>query len=272
VDRAVVGGITLEYEDHGDGEPVVCIHGAFVADAFRPLLSERALADRYRLIAYHRRGYAGSSHAAGPVSIATQAGDCQALLSHLDIGRAHVVGHSFGGAIALQLALGAPEAVGTLALLEPALMVGESADLYREALVRSAQRYREAGAEVAIDEFLRMRWPAYREKLPGGVPGGFEQAVADAASWFDTDLAACLDWSFGSAEAQRVAQPVLTVLGGGSVDLHPRFSETHRLLLTWLPNAEGFVVPGATHFLQVENPHATAVALAGFFARHPLGA
>jgi pimeloyl-ACP methyl ester carboxylesterase len=42
-------------------------------------------------------------------------------------------------------------------------------------------------------------------------------------------------------------------------------------LLQWLPNAEGFVLPDATHFLQVENPSAIAEALAAFYARHPLG-
>ena len=84
-DTAVIDGIALEYEESGAGEPVVCIHGAFVADAFRPLLAERSLASRYRLIAYHRRGYAGSSGAEGTVSLAQQAEDCRRLLSQLGV-------------------------------------------------------------------------------------------------------------------------------------------------------------------------------------------
>ena len=60
--RADVAGITLEYQESGGGEPVVCIHGAFIADTFRSLLAEPDLAGRYRLIAYRRRGYGGSSH------------------------------------------------------------------------------------------------------------------------------------------------------------------------------------------------------------------
>jgi pimeloyl-ACP methyl ester carboxylesterase len=126
VDRAVVDGSALEYEDSGVGEPVVCIHGAFIADSFRPLLSESSLADRYRLISYHRRGYVHSSPTGKTVSLAEEASDCRNLLSHLGVRRAHVVGHSFGGAIALQLALDAPQLVHTLSLLEAALMVGES--------------------------------------------------------------------------------------------------------------------------------------------------
>ena len=63
VDRAVIDGVTLEYEESGAGEPVVCIHGAFIADAFRPLLSERGLTDSCRLISYHRRGTSAAAAA-----------------------------------------------------------------------------------------------------------------------------------------------------------------------------------------------------------------
>src|SRR5215218_9684751 len=104
LNRASVDGAELEYEVTGTREPVVFIHGAFIADTFRPLLAEPSLAGRYRLILYHRRGYADSSRASGPVSVAQQAADCRALLRHLGVQRAHVVGHSYGGIVALQLA------------------------------------------------------------------------------------------------------------------------------------------------------------------------
>jgi pimeloyl-ACP methyl ester carboxylesterase len=270
LNRANIDGITLEYDDSGLGEPVLCIHGAFIADTFAPLLSQRNLASRYRMITYHRRGYVGSGGGGEVVSLAEQAGDCRGLLSYLGVERAHVVGHSFGGAIALRLALDEPELVRTLTLLEAALAVGESAHLYLQALARSEQRYREAGARATIDEFLQARWPGYREPLEQVLPGAFEQAVSNAATCFSADLPAVIGSSFGEAEARRIGQPALVVLGEKSAELGPRFGETHRLLLDWLPNAEGFVLPGATHFLQVENPRDMADALADFYARHPL--
>ncbi|HEU4806199.1 MAG TPA: hypothetical protein VFS91_10420, partial [Nitrobacter sp.] len=56
---------------------------------------------------------------------------------------------------------------------------------------------------------------------------------------------------------------------GGKSNTHwSRFGETHQLLLAWLPNAEGFVVPGATHFMQLQNPRGMAEALADFWTRH----
>jgi pimeloyl-ACP methyl ester carboxylesterase len=269
VARAVIDGITLEYDDSGAGEPVVFIHGAFIADAFRPLLSEPVLAANYRLITYHRRGYGGSSPPSEPVTFALAARDCSALLSHLGVARAHVVGHSYGANVALQLALDAPRVVHTLSLLEAGLLVGESAPLYRQALVQSRRRYETAGARVAVDEFFRMRWPSYRENLARVLPGAFEQAVADAATFFEAELSG-LDWKFEDEDARQVTQPVLVVLGEESANLHPRFAETYSLLLEWLPEAEGFVLPGATHFLQIEDSRPLAAALSDFCARHPI--
>ena len=270
MERLSVDGVELEFVAQGTGEPVVFIHGAFIADTFRPLLAEPSLAGRYRLILYHRRGYAGSSRAAGSVSVAQQAADCQALLRHLGANRAHVVGHSYGGCVALQLALDTPGVAGSLALLEPGLMVGESAEGYRAALARGAERYREVGAAVAVAEFLQARWPGYGDALDRALPGAFAQAVADAETWFERELPGQLDWRFGAAEARRIGQPALSVLGGESDALWSRFGETHRLLLAWLPRADGVVLPGTTHLPQIQDPGGLAAALADFFARHPL--
>jgi pimeloyl-ACP methyl ester carboxylesterase len=268
LERARSDGAELEYEVAGTGEPVVFIHGAFIADTFRPLLAEPSLAGRYRLILYHRRGYAGSSRASEPVSVARQAADCRALLRHLGVQRAHVVGHSYGGDVTLQLALDTPGVVHSLALLEPGLMVGASAQGYRESLARGVERYREAGAEAVVDEFLQARWPGYRGTLDNVLPGAFDQAVADAETWFEHEVSGQLGWHFGEAEARRISQPTLSVLGGESDAHWSRFGETHRLLLAWLPHAEGFVLPGATHFMQIQDPRGMAEALAAFWARY----
>lgn len=272
LERARTDGVELEYEVSGTGEPVVFIHGAFIADTFRPLLAEPSLAGHYRLILYHRRGYAGSNRASEPVSVARQAADCRALLRHLDVERAQVMGHSYGAIVALQLALDTPSVVRSLALLEPGLMVGASAQGYRESLARGAQRYREAGAEVVVDEFLQARWPGYRATLDRVLPGAFAQALADAGTWFEREVSGQLGWHFSEAEVRRISQPTLSVLGGESDALWSRFGETHRLLLAWLPHAEGFVLPGTTHFMQLEDPRGMAEALAAFWARHRLPA
>lgn len=58
---------------------MVLVHGSHVADAFAPLLEQPALVERYRLILYHRRGFAGSTHSDGSLGIEQQVADCHAL-------------------------------------------------------------------------------------------------------------------------------------------------------------------------------------------------
>jgi pimeloyl-ACP methyl ester carboxylesterase len=112
--RAKIDGVELEYDVRGSGEPVVLVHAGIFADWFKPLVAEPALASRYQVVSYHRVGYARSSRVAGPVSIAEQAAYLRGLMRHLGNERAHLVGHSSGGNIALQLALDAPQLVHSL--------------------------------------------------------------------------------------------------------------------------------------------------------------
>jgi pimeloyl-ACP methyl ester carboxylesterase len=250
MDRARIDGGELAYEVRGAGEPVVLVHGAHIADAFAPLLAEPALTERYRLLLYHRRGFAGSTHEEGPLSIAQQAADCRALMRHLGVPRAHVVGHSYGGVIALQLAIEAPDAVHSLALLEPALFMVPSAPQFTEAMGPVLRMYEAGNKTGAVDRFLQtVVGPEYRGVLDRVLPGAFAQAVA---------------------EAGRITQPVLAVLGADSHTLWEGWVEGHHLVQAWLPQTEAFVLQGATHGLQLIDPRGMAAGLASFFARHPL--
>jgi pimeloyl-ACP methyl ester carboxylesterase len=271
MNRAQIGGRALEYEVRGAGEPVVLVHGSHIADAFAPLLVEPVLTERYQLILYHRRGFAGSTHPDGPLSIVQQAADCRTFMRHLGVPCAHIVGHSYGGAIALQLALDAPEAVHSLALLEPALLMVPSAQQFLEAIGPVLQMYEAGNKTGAVDGFLQaVVGPEHRSVLDRVLPGAFAQAVADADTFFRIELPALQQWSFTQADAGRITQPVLAVLGADSHTLWPGWVEVHQLVQAWLPQAEAFVLKGATHGLQIIDPKGMAEGLAGFFARHPL--
>jgi 3-oxoadipate enol-lactonase len=94
--------------------------------------------------------------------------------------------------------------------------------------------------------------------------------VADADTFFGQELLAIQRWQLARADARRITQPVLAVVGDKSLELSPIWHERQQMLLSWLPNAEGFVLPGATHLLHVQKPREMATALALFFARHPI--
>jgi pimeloyl-ACP methyl ester carboxylesterase len=273
LDRVPVDGGELEYESGGAGEPVLLIHGSILADAFTPLLAQPTLADHYRLIHYHRRGFAGSCRHTGPCSIAQQADDARALLDHLRVERAHVVGHSYGGTIGLQLALDAPERVATLALLEPAGIAAPSGEAFgQEVLAPAGGRYGSGDKAGAVELFLLgVCGPGMREAADQALPpGAVEQATADADTFFLAELPALGEWQFGAAEAAGITQPVLLVLGADSDTVTPVFSEMNAALAEWLPRADSVELPGANHALQMMNPAGTADLLANFFARHPI--
>jgi pimeloyl-ACP methyl ester carboxylesterase len=272
MERAAVEGLELEYELRGSGEPVVLIHWGVSATWAEPLLEEPAVADQFRLVNYHRAGFGGSSPMEGPVTMADHARHCRLLMHQLGIERAHIVGHSSSVAVALQLALDAPDAVHTLVSMDAARPSPptELQAAFRQEFVEPAiERYRAADKEAAVDTFFRgVFGPDYRDPLEQGLPGAFDQAVSDADTFFTQELPALWQsWSFTEENARRITQPVLAVLGEHSA---PTFPERRELLLAWLPNVEPFELPDATHLLHVQNPRGMAEALASFYARHPL--
>jgi pimeloyl-ACP methyl ester carboxylesterase len=267
---ARLDGVGLEYDEVGSGEPLLLIHGGLIAgDSYVPLLAEPSLAGRWRMIRYHRRGYVGSSRATPPFTIGQQAADARALLGHLGISRAHVAGHSYGGAIAIQLTLDAPERVASLTLLEPALASAVAPPPeFLKTIELATSKYLGGDRAGAVDAFLAfVLEPEYRPWLEKNLPGAFDQAVADSGTPFDVELDALMKWSFTAEDAARIRQPVLSVIGEES---GPMFEEGRELIRQWIPHAEELRVPQANHALQYMNPRAVAEGLAAFLDRQHL--
>ncbi len=265
MERARVNGVELEYELKGSGEPVLLIHGSHIGRSFLPLLAQPSLTKKYTLIRYHRRGFLGSAPARGPVSVKDQAADAQALLEHLCLSRAHVVGHSYGGAIALQLAVDAPTYVHSLVLLEAALTTVPRWKAVHELNAATAERYRQGDWEAAVDPFLGS--PAERAALARSVPGGLEQALRDLDTYFSVEVPAHEAWHFSEVEGKQITQPVLFMLGDESQEF---YAECRDQVQQWLPQTETVVLAGATHLLHMQQPAGAAALLHDYFARHPL--
>ena len=83
MDRKALNGVELAYEIAGSGDPLVLIHAGVCADFFAPLAGEAALAERFRVLRYHRPGYGESPALDGPVSISDHAAHCAALVDEL---------------------------------------------------------------------------------------------------------------------------------------------------------------------------------------------
>jgi pimeloyl-ACP methyl ester carboxylesterase len=261
--HAKVNGVELQHEVVGSGETMLLIHGAHIADALQPLVAEPAL-ERFQRIRYHRRGVGGSTRPvdAGPTRVAEQASDAVGLLDHLGVDRAHMVGHSLGGMIALELAAQHPTRVASLALLEPMFPTAPAGAAFLRAMAPLVDRYQAGDAEGAVHGFLALVGDHdWREAIDQTVPGGIAQAVKDAATFFETEVPGVREWSFGPEQAAAITCPVLSVLGGRS---SPLFVEGRRLLHAWFPDCQDADIPGATHLLQMQAPGPVAAAIAAF--------
>lgn len=257
----------LEYEEVGraDGEVVLFLH-AGTATAYAPLMSQQVLASRYRLVRYHRRGYAASERFDGDMSIAAHVGDALRLVADLELGRVHVVAHSGSGPIAIQLALDAPDVVRSLVLEEPAIHAIDPRwyRVMERTVTPMLDLHRAGESRRAMERWMRGISLTWRAELTRTVPGGPQQTLDDAAA-FLSDSEAVLNWSF---EHERVAHLVLPVLYVVAANRVPTVDAVMRRFQDIVPQTETAEVPGAGHMLHTDQPAAVARALAEFFAHH----
>lgn len=114
-DYAEVNGLRMYYEVHGEGQPLVLLHGAYMtADAWGPVLP--GLAERRRVIVPEMQGHGRTADADRPITYEGMADDTAALLRHLGIEEADVLGYSMGAGVGLQLAIRHPEMVRRMVL------------------------------------------------------------------------------------------------------------------------------------------------------------
>ena len=226
-----VNDVSLYYEEHGAGEPIVCIHGtgssaAFWADA----LDE--LAKHGRATAYDRRGCFRSERPEPYVTnVHQQADDAAALIDALDAAPAIVIGRSYGGEIAVDLALRYPDRVRALALLEGgAFSMSESFMRWDAELKQQVFAAAEVDMSTVAETFLRAvlgdaAWEGFPEPAKRMFTGNGPAIVAELRGGL-------LDVSAG--ELGTIVQPTLLVAGKDSA---PAFVEMTNLMAMAMPSA-----------------------------------
>jgi len=269
MEQVTVSGTQIAYKEAGSGDAVLLISPGPFRDGFNALTTLPQLTTSFRLITYRQRFFNRSTRE--PVRIVQHARDAAELLSHLGIDRAHIVGHSTGACVAMQLAHDRPDLVATLTLLEPTLMSVPSAPMFLKKLDTAFGAYQFGDYETAIARFMTvasgLEWERCRDAVEHHIPGAMRQAVADADNWFESYLVELGQWSFGATEAGSITRPVLSVVGTST---DPIFGEGHDLLRQWFPQLEEHWIEGIGHLLQLEAPELVADAITKFCIKHPV--
>ena len=261
MERLAFDDVELTYELRGGGERIVCVHASPFVSWYGPLIERLTDCATLR---YRRRLVVSGDGSYRPLTVAEDAATCARLMDHVGWRTAHIVGHSYGALVALQLAIDTPGRVRSVALLEPAARGISSSEQVAAALAPVIGAYRSGDTAGAVDGFLRhVCGEDYRAALDRAVPDAFGEALDEADLFFQAEMPAVQGWTFGPSEAARVAQPVLNVLGAQSV---PRFVQGSELIQSWFPQAERLSVPDAGHLLMVQNPAGLAEGLRDFFA------
>lgn len=267
---ATFDDVELEYEITGSGEPVLLV-SPVLADGFTPLLRHPALTDSYQLIHYHRRGWVGSTHTPGPVSIDQHVEDAAGLLDCLGIQRAHVAGHSSGAAVAVDLALGHPGMVHTLTLLELSLLSLPNGQAFLQGAGPVFDLYQGGDHEKAIAAFMAavsgLDWETCRHTLETHAPGVVEQSIKDADTFFGIELPSLAAWTLDAEQAAAITQPTLSVLGS---ETQPLWVEVAAFLEANMEDVREARIDGAGHLLHLQRPASVATAISDFLRRHPM--
>jgi proline iminopeptidase len=265
---AEVDHTRLFYERTGSGPPLLVMHGGLGLDHtyFRPWLDPLGAA--CELIYYDHRANGRSRAPAESITIEQLAADADRLLHHLGIERAAVIGHSYGGYTALQLALSFPDRVSRLVLCDTAATAPDwEAAMERAAgLGASEELLERAGQgfsdEAGAREWLEVMTPVY---FPHSDPEIGRRVFADvrielAADQRGTELLASFD---PTPRLDEIEAPTLAIAGRDDFLYPPEDLEKLRAGIT---DAELVLIDGSGHLPFVEAQERFLDALRAFLA------
>lgn len=178
--KAIVNGINMYYEVHGQGEPLILIMGSFGSlEAWS--LQIHAFQKHYEVIVFDNRGIGRTDKSPEPYSIATMADDTVSLMDHLGIDKAHVLGMSLGGPVAQDIAINYPQRVKRLVLI-CSFAVSDGTNLHTDMIKAFGAEEGRQQVDLRGIDFLEIMKTtvslAFNDKLLR------DSLLAQAESWF----------------------------------------------------------------------------------------
>ena len=257
-----VAGGELWYEEEGVGDPLLLIQG-LGQSSWVSRFHRAGLVERWRTIVFDNRGTGRSSKPPGPYSIEQHADDAVAILDALGMDQAHVLGHSMGGYIAQALALRHPERVRSLVLVGTSAGAPTHAPVPRETLdawLANADRPPEAFARATA--FLSFA-PGWTDEHPDEYEAFLTARLEHPTppECFRAQLDATTVWLEAGAPVEKIMAPTLVVHGDADRVVP---IANGRGVAARIPRARLAVVPGAGHYVMLEDPDGFNALVARF--------
>ncbi len=268
-----VNGAGLEYDEQGSGAPLVFVHGS-LEDLRTWRLQVKPFAKHYHVFAYSRRyHYPNTKFGSRPsYSAGNHAEDLAALLAGLAGVPAHLVCSSFGGYVALCLAVRHPALVRSLVLAEPPLMPWllntaggrRLADAFlADGWLPARAAFRQGAPEQGVAKFLNavMGRDAFTRLSPSTRQGLMDNAPAMQVETESSDYFT----PFTCEEAGTIGRPALLLEGELSP---PLFHLIVDELARCLPDTSRVLIAGVSHAIHLGNPEAYNAHVLRFLAQH----
>jgi pimeloyl-ACP methyl ester carboxylesterase len=255
-------GVELHYVERGEGAPVVFVHGT-LGDYATWDAQLGPFAKTYRAIAYSRRyNWPNTNKPRPDYSAVVDAEDLAALIRKLDLGKVHVVGHSYGGYAALFLAVKHPELVRTLTLAEPPVVFG--GDRVPEAKARLVKRARAAFGKGDTEGAVRVIVDARRAGTYDKIPKPFRNLVLRNARELEA-LATSKDMypALDRDAVRKIGVPTLLLSGEKSPPAQAAIDEELERLLP-AKHRRRVIIRGADHGMWFQQPAAYDKAVLEF--------
>jgi pimeloyl-ACP methyl ester carboxylesterase len=256
-------GCRLALEVDGSGPPVVLIQGVGVAGSgWTPQV--RGLRSRFRCLTFDNRGMGASQPVGAAITVRQMAEDTLWLMTHLGWDSAHVVGHSLGGPVALEMALSRPERVRSLSLL-CTLARGRDATRLTWRMLRLGLRSRIGPRRARRRAFLEMVMPpaalrdADADRLAAELAPLFGHDLADQPAIALKQLGALRGYDASNRLAQLSAIPTLVMSAAHDPIAPPRYG---RALAEAIAGARFLQFDDASHGLPIQHAERVNALLA----------
>ena len=255
--------VSLYYEDHGAGEPILLLHG--LGGACRDWEPQQRFFERsHRVVAYDVCGHGQSAKPKGPYSVAQFGRHTAELIRRVIGGPVHVVGLSMGGMIAFQLAVDAPDLVRTMTIVNSG----------PELVPRNLTERMALSSRVAIVRWLGLKkmGEVLAPRLFPNPDQGPERArflerfLTNDRDGYLATLRALIGWRV-TPSIGAIRAPTLVVVSELDYTPPSRKEEYVRLM----SRAKMVVVPDAHHGLPLEDPETFNEVLAEFLSVHRAG-